>query len=435
MASGYGWTHNASCSNLTRNGATVSVKVSTDGSSYYSGTLYIDGTAVGSSWVSANGGSSSGSRTLTWNCPGAFSSRQITCRMVYQIQKSGGSNSHYLYPETGSLSAMRITAIFNNNYTSGGFSTKTQTYDTSWSFNDDPVRTGYSFLGWFDSATGGTQITTSTTVTSTSDVVLYAHWQQEAGLDIRQVASGIINNISTIYQVSNGIVSQINTVYKVSNGVVSEMSGSTARLPAGYQELSYIQSSGEEWLDTGINMSDIKRGEITFTNLQDYPPSHGYTRLFGAEESSNVKSFFITPCAGTEEPRNFQAVMNGGYWSVDFAVVSTELTFVFDFTGTKPRYSITDGATAITGIYDTTDLTVINKTAFLFTFRRGDDAYSRKIPAKVFSMKLWGTNNTLLRNLVPALRRSDSEIGLYDLVSNTFLTNSGSGAFTGGQLT
>lgn len=176
MASGYGWTHNASCSNLTRNGATVSVTVSTSGSSYYSGTLYIDGTKVGSSWLSANGGSSSGSRTLSWNCPGAFSSRDITCRMIYQIQKSGGSNNHYLYPSTGSLGAMTITATFDENYTGGGSSTKTETYGTSWSFNADPVRAGYTFLGWFDDPTAGNQITTSTTVSNTTNVTLYAHW-------------------------------------------------------------------------------------------------------------------------------------------------------------------------------------------------------------------------------------------------------------------
>ena len=38
-----------------------------------------------------------------------------------------------------------------------------------------PTRTGYTFAGWWTSVSGGTQISTSTTVTG--DVTYYAHWQ------------------------------------------------------------------------------------------------------------------------------------------------------------------------------------------------------------------------------------------------------------------
>lgn len=39
-----------------------------------------------------------------------------------------------------------------------------------------PTRTGYTFDGWYTSATGGTKVTSSTTVTATSNQTLYAHW-------------------------------------------------------------------------------------------------------------------------------------------------------------------------------------------------------------------------------------------------------------------
>lgn len=38
------------------------------------------------------------------------------------------------------------------------------------------MRSGYSFGGWWTAASGGTQITSSTTVSTTSDQTLYAHW-------------------------------------------------------------------------------------------------------------------------------------------------------------------------------------------------------------------------------------------------------------------
>ena len=84
--SGYGYSLTGTCSNLRRNGDIVSVDVSVEGSSYYSGDLYIDGNSVGRSWASVNGGSGSGSRTVSWsNHPGAFTNTTVTCRMKYTI--------------------------------------------------------------------------------------------------------------------------------------------------------------------------------------------------------------------------------------------------------------------------------------------------------------------------------------------------------------
>ena len=39
-----------------------------------------------------------------------------------------------------------------------------------------PTRAGYSFAGWYTSASGGTKVETGTSVAITSDQTLYAHW-------------------------------------------------------------------------------------------------------------------------------------------------------------------------------------------------------------------------------------------------------------------
>lgn len=60
-----------------------------------------------------------------------------------------------------------------------------QTYGTYTVQNGDkyplpsktPTRTGYAFDGWYTSSSGGTQITTSTTVNLTSDRTFYPHWR------------------------------------------------------------------------------------------------------------------------------------------------------------------------------------------------------------------------------------------------------------------
>lgn len=48
-----------------------------------------------------------------------------------------------------------------------------------------PTKPGCTFLGWFTAGTGGTQVTSSTIVTATSNHTLYAHWS--AGADTATV--------------------------------------------------------------------------------------------------------------------------------------------------------------------------------------------------------------------------------------------------------
>ena len=42
-----------------------------------------------------------------------------------------------------------------------------------------PVRTGYSFAGWFTASAGGSEVTAATTVSTARDHFLYAHWTGE----------------------------------------------------------------------------------------------------------------------------------------------------------------------------------------------------------------------------------------------------------------
>lgn len=48
--------------------------------------------------------------------------------------------------------------------------------------------------------------------------------------------------------------------------------------------------------------------------------------------------------------------------------------------------------------------------------------------AKTFSSKIW-KNGTLIQNLIPCVRKSDSKPGMYDTVTKTFYTNAGTGEF------
>jgi len=83
-----------------------------------------------------------------------------------------------------------------------------------------PVRAGYSFLGWFTTVNGTTQLTDTSAVTATGNHTIYAHWEVQAILRI--VEDGTVTATAAIYAVEGGTVRQIVGVYEVEDGVVHQ---------------------------------------------------------------------------------------------------------------------------------------------------------------------------------------------------------------------
>lgn len=71
--------------------------------------------------------------------------------------------------------AKDVTVIFHDGY-GGTIETKTLKYNSNYSLPSDPTRTGYTFVGWFTSSSGGTQVTANDTVSKDYEHTLYAHW-------------------------------------------------------------------------------------------------------------------------------------------------------------------------------------------------------------------------------------------------------------------
>ena len=54
-----------------------------------------------------------------------------------------------------------------------------------------------------------------------------------------------------------------------------------------------------------------------------------------------------------------------------------------------------------------------------------------KAQAKIYSAQIY-YGSTMVRNFIPVERKSDGAVGLYDLVSEQFFGNAGTGSFGGG---
>ena len=138
---------------------------------------------------SANGGSvSPSSKSVTYG--GTYGTLPTPTRTGYTFlgwftSKTGGTQvnsstkvtngkNHTLYAQ---WSASSSSVIYNANGGSVSPSSKSVTYGNTYGTLPTPSRTGYKFLGWYTSKTGGTQVTPSTKVTTTETHTIYAHWQ------------------------------------------------------------------------------------------------------------------------------------------------------------------------------------------------------------------------------------------------------------------
>ncbi len=68
------------------------------------------------------------------------------------------------------------TVSFDANGGSVDTANKTVTYYDKYGDLPTPARTGYTFAGWYTAASGGTQVTSATTVAVNAGSTLYAHW-------------------------------------------------------------------------------------------------------------------------------------------------------------------------------------------------------------------------------------------------------------------
>ncbi len=81
---------------------------------------------------------------------------------------------------TANYTPKTFSVIFNANGGSVGTQSKTVTYNAKYGDLPTPTYTGYKFLGWYTSQTGGSQITNNTNVTITGNQTLFAHWERNA---------------------------------------------------------------------------------------------------------------------------------------------------------------------------------------------------------------------------------------------------------------
>ena len=184
------------------------------------------------------------------------------------------------------------------------------------------------------------------------------------------------------------------------------------RLPEGYTELEYIESSGTQWIDTGFAPNQNTRITMTSTFVDSSPQ---YSALFGAR-AGGENQFWPYWVPGSNR---FQA----RYGAESLAINSTlQNQDVVDFN---------KNVCTINGATDEASFTEFQSaySAFLFAVNSSGAAQYRS-SIRLYACAIYDSG-TLIRDYIPCKTQS-GECGLYDLVNAQFYGNAGSGAFAAG---
>ena len=191
-------------------------------------------------------------------------------------------------------------------------------------------------------------------------------------------------------------------------------------LPEEYQEVEYIQATGTQWIDTKVPMN----GNYVFFVDGSIPEGKIGVLVNGYDSTSARQG--IVYYTGSNKI--------GFYWfgkgySEDTTLTSKGIDL-------KQRFQVTQSSTELTLVQDNLVLTqsyngtttTNAKNIYIFN----SDANASYKNGTLYQAKI--TNNgTAIRDFIPCYRKSDGEIGLYDIVEGEFYTNKGTGIFVKGN--
>ena len=189
-------------------------------------------------------------------------------------------------------------------------------------------------------------------------------------------------------------------------------------LPREYQRVEYIESTGTQYIDTGFIPSASTVLDTTSQFMADYtnPP---VTRVSGISTGEGRLGF--------GHAKSFET----GYFvfTVGYANVGTTVSFDTN----KHRFRIKYAEYASIDDYVVTFGVVFegkySVPIFAAITKNGIDYFC---DMRLYDYKLYD-GEEIKRDFIPCYRKSDNVIGLYDLVTETFYTNQGTGVFLKGE--
>lgn len=202
--------------------------------------------------------------------------------------------------------------------------------------------------------------------------------------------------------------------------------------PSEYQAVEYLQSSGKQYITTSIPANTVNSGTIDFmsTSLKQWAYIYGASDTTSGADPGGLG---FSTAFGSSTPYQYGWVYDAHYIGKSTADTNVRHTSGFHYLPDVIEYML-DGETETFDYYlETYTITTNSIYLFAMNYNKGSISDAMKVNARVYSFKLYNSYGNKILDLQPCYRKSDSVAGMWDKVSKTFLTNSGSGTFTVGN--
>lgn len=187
----------------------------------------------------------------------------------------------------------------------------------------------------------------------------------------------------------------------------------TSRLPSGYTEVEYLQSSGTQWINTNDKLtSDFKM--VYSINVQN--GGSGSAMPWASYASGNRYNCQFPEHTAIWFQRAGGTLYRG---NLDGTILNKDLYIEESL-----------NSVSINGkVYGTGSFTFTQNNVNVGLFNSPGSSYQSANKCRTFK---WFAGNILKHCFVPCYRNSDNKPGMYDTVTGTFYTNAGTGEFSVG---
>lgn len=192
-----------------------------------------------------------------------------------------------------------------------------------------------------------------------------------------------------------------------------------------YRRLQYIESTGTQYIDTGISYDSNSMYNINCSVA--VTSSETSFSSYSGWNGGGIFGFF-----SQEWTHGYTPVKFVGYFDI---YKKTDINFIIEknlSSNTIMRISQGDSSSEISRNHTNID-NYTNLDYPIFAYTNDSGGLEGYIKMKLWNMKI-SVNGQNVRNFIPCIRKSDNEVGLYDLVGNKFYENNGTGNFEYGEL-
>lgn len=188
---------------------------------------------------------------------------------------------------------------------------------------------------------------------------------------------------------------------------------------AGYEGLNAIITTGTQYVDSGVNANNGISIEL---DVAGFSFGSSSSWLCGARHQIDGDTYSFGILADSKPDDRFYRFDNGDI-SYDTRSIATD-------SPSRTKFYLSDVLAKVGDVSISFNRYAFdfNENVYIFNTQKDGVPDAAASSVTCYGVKMW-SDDILIRDLKPAKRISDNEIGMYDVVNGSFYTNAGSGVF------